>query len=141
MIIKIIEKDPMALIQKVRARWVEHFKNYVGDIVSFATEFMEQSGFFIYCYMADHWLPISIAPQPEQDLNPSNIYFQTEIELDEKTDMQFTKEDPMTGYLTNVWFGPYVRGDELVQLIEARYKHYMELSVKKLKNPEYKYPF
>jgi len=136
-----VERDPLDLVKKTRVRWVEHLKKYLGDIVGFATALMDQAGFYVMCYMADHWRPISIVPKQEQVIDEEPPFFETELEIEDKHDPQLTKEDPSTGTLSNIWFGPYTADDEIVQHIENRFKYYMELAIKKIENPDYLFPF
>ena len=141
MIIRVIERDPLDLVQKTRARWVEQFQKYLGDIVGFITALMGQSGFYVMCYMADHFLPLSIGIKSEQDLPTAHPFYEMEIEIEDRTDPRLTKEDPLTGNMTNIWFGPYTRTDELVQHLQNRFKYYIDLAIKRLKDPSFKYPF
>lgn len=141
MIIRMIERDPMDLVRKVRVRWVEHVEKYLGDIVGFATALLDQSGFYSMCYMADHWCPISVVPKQEQIPVTEPPFFETDLEIEERYDPQLTQEDPKTGRMTNIWWGPFARADEIVQYIEGRYKYYIDLAIKKLKDPTFKYPF
>jgi len=134
MIIKIKEKDPDKLIRVLKAHWDEKSQTNIGNVVDFVDELMKQSGFATFFYHLDFWAPISIIRRKEYETEDESDDFITELDIEEKVDEHLTGiEGKATDY--NTWFGGFNQKTELIQYLNSRYAHYMNLSIKKLNLP------
>ena len=134
MIIKIKENNPDKLFRVLKAHWDEKSQANIGNVVDFIDELMRQSGFATFFYHADFWAPISIIRKKDYETEDNPDDFITELDIEEKIDENLTGiEGKATDY--NTWYGGFGQKTELVQYLNSRYAHYMNMAIKKLNLP------
>ena len=131
MIIRIKENNPERLIQVMRAHWDEKSKTVIGNIVDFADELMKQSGYAIFFYHVNFWTPVSIIRKRKYETEDKPDDYIYEIDIEKRIDDQLTGQSGDSNEY-NTWYGRYGQKSELVQYINNRYKHYMNIMIKKL---------